>query len=78
MFGKKKESKVKQPSPRVIMIDGIADAVAQLGPEENLHDKVPELYWTEFWAFPTCALTLSYPEKSRKYISATGYGLTCT
>ncbi len=50
MFGKKREPKVKQPSPRVIMIDCLADAVAQLRLGENLHHRLPEFYWTDFTA----------------------------
>ena len=60
MFGRKKEPKATQPSPRVIMIDRIADAVAQLGLGENHHRKLPGFCCPGFAAFPVCESNPSY------------------
>jgi len=68
MFGKKKEPKVKGPSPREILMNRIVGEVEQLAPGQSLIYKLPELYWSGFAAFLIVELNPSYPEKGRKYI----------
>lgn len=71
MFGRKKEPKVKEPSPREILMNQIADEVQKLAPGQSLIYKLPELYWSGFAAFLIAELNPSYPKKGRKYIMYT-------
>ena len=71
MFGEKKESKVKEPSPREILADRIKGEAEELAPGQSLIYKLPELYWSGFAAFLICELNPSYPKKGKKYVMST-------
>ncbi len=71
MFGKKKEPRVKEPSPREILINRIEEEIEKLASGQTLIYKLPEFYWSGFAAFLMVDLNPSYPEKGKKYLMST-------
>jgi len=71
MFGRNKKPKVKDPSPREILMNRIVGEVEQLAPGQSLIYKLPEFYWSRFAAFLIVELNPSHPERGKKYIMST-------
>jgi hypothetical protein len=74
LFGKKKETAVKQPSEKEIEqkrkqedINRIAGEIEQLTSGQTLIYKLPEFYWGGFGAFLIVELNSEYPKNGKKY-----------